>query len=59
METKQAHTKSETVDTRAKLVLAKVRSKQLQLARQGRISESAKYARRASRVRELAPVVQF
>ena len=50
---------AESVDAasveRAKLVIARVRSRQLQLAQQGRIAESAQYALRATRVRDLAP----
>ena len=52
-------TQAESVDAasveRAKLVIARVRSRQLQLAQQGRIAESAQYALRATRVRDLAP----
>lgn len=40
---------------RIRLLLARIRNKQLMLAQQGRVSDSARYAERAMRLRERSP----
>ena len=39
---------------RGRVLLARVRNKQLMLAKQGRVSESARYADRAQRLRAIS-----
>ena len=45
-------TRDDAAVQRGRHLLAKIRNRQLMLARQGKVTESANYARRASRLRD-------